>query len=186
MKRLLIILLFIVAPRISPSSLFYKDIQHVDTKICNALSASVITMVGEETSGINIPDSIFEKQLLVESGGKHTVTRNGETRIIRNKQSGAVGIAQFLPSTWKWLKQKELLPEDFSIENEYHQRVAHRIYMYRLAKLDYEIDGERMALALASYNAGYGRISTAVRKYGKDWKNHIPKQTKTYLKIILC
>lgn len=185
MKRLLIILLLIVAPKISPSSFLSKDIQHVNMNICSALAEGVITVVEETADYVYIPDSIFERQLFAESGGKHTVTRNGETRVIRNNTSGAVGIAQFLPSTWKGLKQKNLLPKDFSIENEYHQRQAHKIYMRQLASLDYKIDGERMALALASYNAGYGRITKIVNMYGKEWRNHIPSQTKRYLEIIL-
>jgi hypothetical protein len=181
MKRLLIFLLLIVVPKISPSSLLNKDIQDINMV---AKPKATITVVNDFPASL-IPDSILEKQLTIESGGNHTVTRNGETRIIRNSISGAVGIAQFLPSTWNGLKAKKLLPEDFSIENEYHQRIAHRIYMNQLLGLSYKIEGERLELALASYNAGYGRITKIIGKYGSDWKNHIPNQTKRYLKLIL-
>ncbi len=131
-----------------------------------------------------IADYIFDKQLYVESRHTHFVRNsNGELVLIRSK-AGAVGIAQFLPSTWEWLKKRNVLPEDFSIYNERHQRIAQRLFMATLANKNYGIKYNRVKLALAAYNAGSGRVTRLIKKYGKHWENYLPKETKRYIKII--
>lgn len=37
---------------------------------------------------------------------------------------------------------------------------------------------------IAAYNAGEGRVSSLIKTYGDDWKKHLPKETKEYIKIV--
>jgi len=121
-------------------------------------------------------DEFLTKQLKVESGLRHTV--NG--KLIKSK-AGAVGIAQFMPSTWRWLKRKGILPKYFDISNENHQKQAQVLYMEYLYSLDYGTNYNKEALAAAAYNAGPSRVQKLVKRYGINWKYHLPKETKKYL-----
>jgi hypothetical protein len=121
-------------------------------------------------------DSFFAKQVDVESKGAHIV--NG--KLIKSK-AGALGVAQFMPSTWRWLKRKGILPKNFDIENKEHQLEAQKIYMDYLYNYDYGIKYDQEVLAIAAYNAGPGRVSRLARKYGKNWIYHLPNETKDYL-----
>lgn len=38
--------------------------------------------------------------------------------------------------------------------------------------------------AIASYNCGQGRVRNLVKQYGENWRDHLPKETKGYLKIV--
>jgi len=121
-------------------------------------------------------EDFFVKQIAVESDGTHLV--NG--RLIRSK-AGALGVAQFMPSTWRWMKKKGMIPKDFDIKNKEHQLQAQRIYMEYLYHYDYGIEYDKETLAIAAYNAGPGRVSKLVRRYGKNWIYHLPNETKDYL-----
>ncbi len=120
--------------------------------------------------------AFLTKQLEIESGLRHIV----DGRIIRSK-AGALGIAQFMPSTWRWLRRKEIIPKYFDITNKQHQKEAQKLYMEYLYSLDYGINDDKMALAAAAYNAGPARVKRVVERYGINWKYHLPKETKKYL-----
>ena len=185
MKRLLIIIIFIASSNICPSAILLKYVpSEVKTVLIDEVVIVSTKLEKPKYPRSIITDSIFEKQLYVESGCKHFVKgHDGELKLIKSPQ-GAVGIAQFLPSTWEWLKSTKVLPANFSIENESHQRAAQRIFMNQLIKKDYGINYDKVKLALASYNAGSGRVKSLIKKYGLNWENHLPKETKKYIKII--
>ena len=191
MKRLLLILVLIFTlVDINPTVLIgTKKLVCIDKEFGTVLIGETTVIakrpVKPEVPASFIADHIFEKQLYVESRSHHLVRANDSTLRLIKSPAGALGIAQFLPSTWEWLKKRKILPSNFSIENESHQRAAQRIFMNRLAKKDYGIKYNKVKLALASYNAGSGRVRKLIRKHGLEWELHLPRETKRYIKIIM-
>jgi len=122
----------------------------------------------------------YDAQIMAESRGIHM--KNGK---LLTSPAGAVGIAQFMPGTWKWMKRKGLIPKTFNIRSKHDQLIAHTIFMNYLQSIDYGINDDKYILALASYNAGSGRVRKTIKKYGKEWRNHLPKETRKYIKYIL-
>jgi soluble lytic murein transglycosylase-like protein len=127
-----------------------------------------------------ISKKVLEKQIWMESRGTHM--KNG--KLLRSP-AGAVGIAQFLPSTWKYLKKIKVLPSNLNINSQEDQLLAQKLFMSYLYDKDYGIKDNKEKLALASYNAGSGRVRRLIKKYGKDWEKYLPKETKKYIKLIL-
>ena len=129
---------------------------------------------------IIIEKDVLSAQILTESAGNHL--RNG--KLIKST-AGALGIAQFLPTTWDWLKKVNILPKHFDIANEEHQIKAQKLFMNYLANKDYGIKYDKTILALAAYNAGSGRVTRLIKKYGADWESHLPGETKKYISRII-
>lgn len=86
----------------------------------------------------------------------------------RRSPAGAIGIAQFMPSTWNTWGQGG------DPTNPADAIPAQARYMCALAKAVKSYGGDQHALMLAGYNAGMG----AVKKYGA-----VPnyRETKTYI-----
>ncbi len=113
-----------------------------------------------------------DTQLFFESSGRQSAI----------SPEGAQGIAQFMPSTWKFLRdEKHLLPEWFDINNEAHQRIAQLVYLDYLYNLWDKQIRDQKALTVASYNAGPTKVKNIVKVHGKAWKSHLPKETQKYL-----
>jgi len=190
MKRLVYVLVLMVSILTSINSHGNKEVKVLVPSFVNTVMIEEIVVGAARLEKPEIPESfiadyIFKKQLYVESRNKHLVRgSNGKLKLIESP-AGAVGIAQFLPSTWEYLKKRKILPKDFLIERESHQRAAQRLFMTCLAKRDYGIKYNKVKLALAAYNAGTGRVKRLVRKYGQNWETHLPKETKNYIKIIM-
>lgn len=190
MKRLLLILVLItVLSDINPLSSIAKNYLCIDREFGTVVIGEV-TVTAPRPEKPEIPSSfiadyIFKNQLHAESRGHHIVRVNDSTLGLIKSSAGAIGIAQFLPSTWEWLKKKKVLPSNFAIENESHQRAAQRLFMNRLARKNYGIKYNKVRLALASYNAGSGRVQRLIKRYGQEWENHLPRETKRYIKVIM-
>lgn len=185
MKQLLFILLltFVLSEVISSSSTGTEKITYVNIEIIKPKAIILVKTVGMPFSLID--DSILLHQLHIESGSKQNIKDSSGNITIITSSRGAVGIAQFLPSTWNWLKEHKILPSYFTIDNENHQRAAQRFYMNYLARQDYGIDYNKTRLALASYNTGSGRVINLIKKYGMDWEAHLPVKTQEYLKLLI-
>ena len=101
-------------------------------------------------------------------------------------QVGAVGLMQIMPDTFKEITDKN---PHFADVDKPRWNIAAGIYYDRLLyrKFPTTPEQDRLYLALASYNAGYGRILNASRKLETDspnWqhvKPYMPSETRAYV-----
>lgn len=124
-----------------------------------------------------VTDKLLSSMLVAESMSSH-YNQDGE---ITESPAGALGIAQFMPSTWQWLKDTNRIPQNYCITNEHHQKSAQKIYMRYLYTANYGIVDNKTVLALASYNAGINRVKSLINLHGKEWREYLPNETKDYL-----
>jgi len=117
-------------------------------------------------------DEFLELQRDVESGGKQEVVSS----------AGAIGVAQFMPSTFNWLKETNKIPQYYDINNEEHQIKTQSIYLDYLYQLEwYGVDP--IKATIASYNCGRGRVLRSIKENGiYFWEVGLPKETINYLK----
>lgn len=108
--------------------------------------------------------------------------------------SGATGLMQILPSTFKEIQGEN---PSFSSLAEPRWNIAAGIYydryLYHRWRKRIGVSNQHLFYTFASYNAGYGRVSKAYRKAGgKDgdvlpWHRiapHVPAETRDYVKKI--
>ncbi|MEM3335460.1 MAG: lytic transglycosylase domain-containing protein [Thermoplasmata archaeon] len=109
----------------------------------------------------NVPQNVFYRMLKRESMNFNPKVINGEIK----SPVGALGIAQFMPETAKWLGVDPLNPED-----AIRGAAKYLDWLYKQLG-DWK-------LAVAAYNAGIGNV----QKYGG-----IPpfKETQDYVKTVL-
>lgn len=101
-------------------------------------------------------------------------------------QVGAIGLMQIMPDTFKDIIDKN---PHFAEVDKPRWNIAAGIYYDRLLyrKFPTTPEQDRLYLALASYNAGYGRILNASRKLQTDspqWqqvKQYLPRETRAYV-----
>lgn len=139
--------------------------------------ATTVTSSSPVPAPSNPVQSLFQKVIQAESGGKHTDEKGN---LIKSKV-GAEGITQLMPKTAK-NPGYGIEPVKDKSEAEY-LRVG-REYLSALYK-KFDGDAEK---ALAAYNWGVGKVSTAISKaerFGGDWKKELPKETQNYLAKIL-
>lgn len=90
--------------------------------------------------------------------------------------AGAQGLMQFMPETWKRFGQGSPFNPIEAI------RAAQR-YLAHLFSMP-ELGGDP-AKVVASYNAGEGAVTAAIRKFGADWLSHLPQETQNYVPKVL-
>lgn len=120
----------------------------------------------------------FKAQAIAESGLNH----DAESHV------GARGLMQILPSTFEEISDK--IPHYVELDEPKWNIAAGIFYdrsLYR--KFSGTSEQERLYMALASYNAGYGRLLKAARKSENrdswdDVKKHLPGQTRAYVRRI--
>jgi membrane-bound lytic murein transglycosylase MltF len=103
---------------------------------------------------------------------------------------GAVGIMQILPSTYEEIQQENPYFQDIT---DPRWNIAAAIYydrdLYRKWRNPLP-SGERLLLAFASYNAGYGRVLKALRRAPDPdgrWDQvepYLPRETRAYVNQI--
>ena len=165
-KPMLTIILLILAQSIAPST--------IGMAVLNTQIEEVVVIAPK------LRKEVLKKQIWVESRNIHTKDKK-----LLKSPAGAVGIAQFLPSTWNYLKRIGVLPKYYDIHNREDQLLAHRKFMNYLWNKDYGISYNKERLALASYNAGSGKVRSLIKKYDSDWESHLPKETQKYIEICL-
>ena len=103
---------------------------------------------------------------------------------------GAIGLMQIMPDTFKEINDKN---PHFAEVDKPRWNIAAGIYYDRLLyrKFPTTPEQDRLYLALASYNAGYGRILNASRKLETTaplWhqvKPYMPRETQAYVVRII-
>ena len=122
--------------------------------------------------------SWFKAQAIAESG----LNENAKS------PAGAIGLMQILPSTFEEISDKQ--PHYLEVDSV-RWNIAAGIYYDRslYTKFPKAPEQERLYLALASYNAGYGRVLTAFRRAGErdNWESvepYLPSETRGYVKRI--
>lgn len=99
---------------------------------------------------------------------------NQESRFKQDAVSpvGAQGVMQLMPKTAKGLGVDP---------NNVEQNVEGGIRYLSEQLKRYNGDEEK---ALAAYNWGMGNVDKAIKKYGDNWKEHLPKETSDYIRKI--
>ena len=134
----------------------------------------------------------LKRQIMAES--------SGDERAV--SPAGARGLLQIMPSTQKDLEDRGLIPEGLDPFNPEHSLQMRNAKMNALAELSWiknppkkipEVN--RLARMLASYNAGEGRVFTALEKAKADgvdiyndpraFFDYLPKETRGYLNKVL-
>lgn len=132
---------------------------------------------------INDRRLLLDAQLRAESGYNPNVT----------SPAGAQGIAQFMPSTWADYQKKGWVPKDKTPYDVDAALQGQRKYMERMFGKDLVQKADsatQTKMALASYNAGYGRVLDAYKKAEKsgnpqEWTQYLPNETINYIDKIL-
>lgn len=102
---------------------------------------------------------------------------------------GAKGLMQIMPETANWIQEQRNLPKLSKPELHMPEKNI-ALGSWYLSKLLKDFNGNEI-LALASYNAGIGRVNSWMKKYGwkKDFNNpsEIPySETRAYVKKVLA
>lgn len=81
---------------------------------------------------------------------------------------GASGLAQFMPLTWQDMKRAGVVPVYASPRDARHAIHAQAFYMWRMTRFwsSRRPDGDRIRLAMVSYNYGAGNIHKAQVRCG--------------------
>ena len=110
--------------------------------------------------------AIFERQIEQESGFEPDVAFG-----LRRSSAGAEGIAQLMPEYYPEVDRSD--PHAALLAGA--QTMRHYLAVF---------DGD-VRKALASYNAGLGRVQSLVRAHGDGWERGLPAETRTYLDAIV-
>jgi len=122
-----------------------------------------VAIAQQDAIAVGIPPDYFVRQIEQESGfNPNSVS-----------PAGAVGIAQFLPSTAAGLGI-----------NPWDPIQALRGAATMMANSARQYGGD-YAKALAAYNGGSGTVQSAVNNCGANWLNCLPGETRHYIYIIM-
>lgn len=124
-------------------------------------SYQAMTVSNAQQYGIN--PNILLKQIQQESGFQPNVV----------SPAGAVGMAQFLPSTAAALGVNPWDPSS---------ALAGAAALDARNLKAYGGDYRKM---LAAYNAGAGAVNAAIQRGGSNWLAYLPTETQTYVRTIL-
>ncbi len=126
-------------------------------------TSQYVAMARQDAIAAGIPPDYFVRQIYAESGFNPGAT----------SPAGAVGIAQFEPSTAAGLGI-----------NPYDPAQALSGAARLMASYAIQYNGD-YAKALAAYNAGSGNVDSAVSNCGAGWKNCVPAETQNYIYKIM-
>tara|TARA_R100000655_G_scaffold38023_2_gene72916 strand:+ start:13307 stop:14356 length:1050 start_codon:yes stop_codon:yes gene_type:complete len=153
-------------------------------KTYSAINQSLVNRQLENYTNPYFTEEEFQAQIWKESGGKNSVVSD----------AGAMGVAQFLPSTFKWAKEKGWIPETAKITDPAAQALAQRRYMDYIYEDRSNVKSattteERKARTFAAYNMGptnfdifWKSLSAEDKKAGwSTWYKKMNNETKMYV-----
>ena len=134
----------------------------------------------------------LQRQIMAESSGNPNAT----------SPAGARGLLQIMPATQRDLENRGLIPRGLDPFNPQHSKQMRNAKINALSELSWIKNPpqkipqvNRLARIYASYNAGEGRIKSALERakadgvdiYGdpRAWFDYIPEETRGYLNKIL-
>jgi len=129
----------------------------------NIPQSDLVTLAQQDAIKYGISPVYFVRQIYVESGFNPNAY----------SPAGAIGIAQFIPSTAASLGVNPYDPVS-SLDG------AARL----MASLSKQFGGD-YAKALAAYNAGPGAVQSAVNRAGANWLSLMPYETQAYVQKIM-
>lgn len=118
----------------------------------------------------------FSKIIRIESGGKQ-FDKSGQPL---KSSAGAIGISQVMPSTAPEAAESAGLSFDeeaFKSSPTYNKALG-SAYFNKMVK---EFDGDTTKAA-AAYNAGPETIRKLIKAHGDQWADHLPAETKNYVR----
>jgi soluble lytic murein transglycosylase-like protein len=130
-------------------------------------SSPYVALAEAEAVAAGLPPALFVRQIQVESGFHPSAV----------SPAGAIGIAQFLPST----------AADLGI-NPWNPASALRGAARLMASYIKQYQGD-LSKALAAYNAGPGGVADALAlcsRNARPWQECLPAETQRYLVLILA
>lgn len=128
----------------------------------NISRSQYVAIAEQDATSVGISPTYFVRQIQLESGFNPNAV----------SPSGAIGIAQLMPSTARglgidpWNPLQALQGAAKMMANAYHQYG------------DY-------AKALAAYNAGSANLNNAVASCGSNWLSCMPAETQHYVAVIM-
>ncbi len=152
------------APTPAPSSTLHHVIHALPASpLLNQVGQDYPTVAREDAQMAGISPSLFVRQI------------NEESRFNPNAVSpaGAIGIAQFMPTTAAGLGVNPWNP--YASLQGAARLMASYVKRY----------GGDYAKAFAAYNAGSGRVAYALSRCGVQWRACLPLETQRYISIIM-
>ena len=130
----------------------------------------------------NFRDALLDSQIHYESGGNPYA----------KSPAGAVGLTQFIPSTWEYAKKMGWIDQNAQRTDPAASLKAQKELMsslYEKPEMKNSVTEEdRYAKTLAAYNAGYGSVQKAITKAnmnGGHWLNYMSNETRKYVPLIM-
>lgn len=127
-----------------------------------------------------------------ESGGLHFETDARGNKVVREGRNrsgagtGAFGLMQITRGAYEYVAKNVYgrAPTEGGWQEVKNQPELNKQYgtdYFSLMLMQFK----SVPMALAAYNAGPGRVSEAVKKYGSDWLAHMPEETRNYVPQVL-
>jgi hypothetical protein len=129
----------------------------------NLPKSQYVAIAQQDATAVGISPDYFARQINMESGFNPNAV----------SPAGAVGIAQFLPSTAAGLGV-----------NPWDPMQALRGAARLMANYAHKYGGD-YAKALAAYNGGSGTVQYAITNCGANWLNCLPGETRHYIYVIM-
>ncbi|HPT26941.1 MAG TPA: transglycosylase SLT domain-containing protein, partial [Bryobacteraceae bacterium] len=123
----------------------------------------VVAFIHQVAPAWNLDADLIIRQCEAESGFRQDAV----------SKCGAIGLMQLMPATAAGLKVN---PRDWQANIS----GGCKFMAQMLARF-----GGDPAKALAAYNCGPGRLAGILETHGDEWRDHLPTETKVYLKKIL-